>query len=167
MIFDIAFAFAVSVEGGHSNDPQDPGGETKFGISKKSFPSLDIAALTIDDAKKIYKKDYWDIHSLDALPPDVALCVFDAAVNQGGGAAVEMLQDALRMVNTDGVMGAKTIAACKSMAPSYIVQEFIVRRFHRYVLTANYSTYGRGWSARLVKLARVAQAVRNLYNELK
>ena len=53
--FEDAFDRLISHEGGYVNDPLDPGGETKFGISKRSYPTLDIAALTREDARAIYR----------------------------------------------------------------------------------------------------------------
>lgn len=81
--FDRAFAVVVGIEGGYVCDPKDPGGATKFGISKRQYPDLDIANLTVDQAKVIYKRDYWDSHSLDSLEYGKALLVFDTAVNGG------------------------------------------------------------------------------------
>jgi hypothetical protein len=70
-------------EGGYVNDPADRGGETKFGISKKSYPNLDIKNLTETEASNIYKRDYWDKINADQLPANIREMAFDAAVNQG------------------------------------------------------------------------------------
>lgn len=79
-------------EGGLSTNRADRGGITKFGISKKSYPDLDISRLTQDDAINIYKRDYWDAIGGDSLPPATAAVAFDAAVNHGVGAAKKLLQ---------------------------------------------------------------------------
>lgn len=78
-IFDqaVAFVLAEKIEGGYVNDPRDPGGETKFGISKRSYPREDIKALTRDRAITIYKRDYWDKPGCDKLPPKLAVALFD------------------------------------------------------------------------------------------
>ncbi len=81
--FDKALEFVLRWEGGYSNDPHDPGGETKFGISKRSYPEVNIKDLTREQAGEIYKRDYWDVMGCDARPSDFALAVFDAAVNCG------------------------------------------------------------------------------------
>ena len=78
--FDNAFDRVIGHEGGYVNNSKDPGGETKYGISKRAYPTLDIKSLTLADAKAIYKRDYWDRAQCDALPPGVAFDVFDAAV---------------------------------------------------------------------------------------
>ena len=82
----------LSHEGGYVNDPNDPGGETKWGISKRSYPHLDIAALTLEDAQEIYRRDYWYALNLNAQPWPKALCLFDCAVNMGRGVALELYQ---------------------------------------------------------------------------
>jgi len=79
-------------EGGLNTNKSDRGGITKFGISKKSYPNLDISRLTQDDAINIYKKDYWDAIGGDNLPPAVAAVAFDAAVNHGVGMAKKLLK---------------------------------------------------------------------------
>jgi Glycosyl hydrolase 108 len=80
-------------EGGLNTNKSDRGGITKFGISKKSYPNLDISRLTQDDAINIYKKDYWDAIGGDNLPPAVAAVAFDAAVNHGVGTAKKLLKN--------------------------------------------------------------------------
>lgn len=78
-------------EGGYANDKVDRGGKTKFGISQKAYPDVDISKLTLPQAVAIYKRDYWDKIGGDKLPESVALNAFDAAVNQGVGFAKSAL----------------------------------------------------------------------------
>lgn len=70
-----------TLDDGYVNDPHDPGGETKYGISKKSYPKLDIRNLTLGDALDIYYRDYWYVARGEQFPLNV--CVLDCAVNQG------------------------------------------------------------------------------------
>ena len=63
--FEIAFDNLIKDEGIYSNDSYDPGGETKYGISHRSYPEIDIQSLTLQEAKDIYKKDFWDSLKLD------------------------------------------------------------------------------------------------------
>ena len=58
--FDKAMEHIFKWEGGYVNDAKDPGGETKYGICKRSHPTVDIKNLTKDQAKVIYKREYWD-----------------------------------------------------------------------------------------------------------
>lgn len=81
-------------EGGYVNSKNDPGGETRWGISKRYYPHLDIKNLTVEQAKAIYRKDYWGKLGADKLPPHMREIAFDAAVNQGVGATKNMLAEA-------------------------------------------------------------------------
>lgn len=128
-----AFQIVVGIEGGYTADPRDLGGETKFGISKKAYPDLDIASLTLEQAQQIYLRDYWNACGCDTMPWERALCVFDMAVNQGPGAA--------RALNVQ----------------SHDVCELMAERAVRYGRTVNFSTYGKGWMNRLFKVFKSAQ----------
>lgn len=72
-------------DGGYTNDPVDPGGETKFGISKKGHPEVDIKSLTLTEATVIYEKDYWLKIGADKMEKRLAIVCFDSAVNCGVG----------------------------------------------------------------------------------
>ena len=92
MGFSDAIAFVLDHEGGYVNHPNDPGGETKWGISKKSYPHLDIKALTVEEARSIYHRDYWTKIRGDQVPPPLDLALFDFAVNSGTYRAVRFLR---------------------------------------------------------------------------
>jgi len=81
--FEKAFEFVTEHEGGYIADPRDPGGETNFGISKKAYPDLDIKELTFEEAKAIYKRDYWDKLKCDEIASGLDIVAFDTAVNFG------------------------------------------------------------------------------------
>lgn len=81
--FDLAYTFTKKWEGGYVNNAADPGGETKYGISKRAYPNLDIVALTEEDAKAIYLRDYWNVMHDSDRPIAYACAVFDTAVNCG------------------------------------------------------------------------------------
>lgn len=83
--FEAAMKFIFKWEGGYVNDPDDPGGETKWGISKRSYPGVDIKNLTKDQAKEIYRRDYWDKADLERYPQDKAIVLMNVAVNMGVG----------------------------------------------------------------------------------
>lgn len=83
MSFPEALKFVLEREGGYVNDPADPGGETKYGISKKAYPNVDIRNLTPELAGTIYQNDYWGPSGCEHLTPGMALVVFDSAVNVG------------------------------------------------------------------------------------
>jgi len=102
-------------EGGYVNDPDDPGGETNFGVAKRSHPDVDIANLTKEGAKEIYKEHYWDRNKVESLSEDLRHIYFDMCVNQGRGRAVKILQQSANAkgagLKVDGGMGPMTIAA--------------------------------------------------------
>jgi lysozyme family protein len=157
--FDRAFDIVVGEEDGYVNDPHDPGGETKFGISKRKYPNVDIKNLTKDGAKVIFKVDYWDVVSGDQLPWPLCLYVFDSAVNQGCGKVdgyptERMLQRALS-VPQDGIIGRTTIArAITSTALTW--HRFMAYRAMRYMSTRNFDRYGEGWLIRLFNVVSKA-----------
>ena len=113
--FDEIIEVVLHHEGGYVNDPDDPGGETNFGIAKRSHPDVDIANLTKDGAKEIYKEHYWDRNKVESLSEDLRHIYFDMCVNQGRGRAVKILQQSANAkgaeLKVDGGMGPKTIAA--------------------------------------------------------
>lgn len=115
-------------EGGYSNDPSDPGGETKFGIAKRWYPDLDIKNLTVADATEIYLRDYWEF----AAVPDqrIANCLMDSSVHQGRATAIRMFQ-VTAGVSPDGLWGPATALA----APKSRLLEFQLARLLRYVNT--------------------------------
>jgi Glycosyl hydrolase 108 len=81
--FQKAIDFTLPSEGGYSNDPNDPGGETNFGISKRAHPTLDIKSLTREQAIAIYYNDYWLAAGCGAFPLALSVAYFDTAVNLG------------------------------------------------------------------------------------
>jgi len=118
--FQKAVARVLADEGGYVNNPADPGGETNFGISKRSYPDLDIKSLTRDRAIDIYFRDWWTKYGFDRLTPEIGAKLFDLAVNEDDQHAVRTLQRALRacgvVVDEDGNLGPKTVAAANSVA---------------------------------------------------
>ncbi len=102
--FDEAFKFTVGEEGGFQNDPKDPGnwsggdigkGEcrgTKFGISARAYPMLDIKNLKIEDAKLIFETDYWKKAGCDKLNYPLNIIVCDNAYHSGVSAALSNLK---------------------------------------------------------------------------
>jgi lysozyme family protein len=95
-------------EGGYVNDPSDAGGETKFGISKRAFPHLDIKSLTAERAACIYEERYLLKPKINLLPADLQPQMLDFAVNSGPAIAIQKLQIALG-IEPDGVIGPETI----------------------------------------------------------
>jgi len=139
-LFERAVKLVLDFEGGFTADPKDPGnwtggavgaGElkgTQYGVSAASYPSLDIAALTRDEAIQIYHRDYWTPLCCDQMPPPLAIALFDGGVNQGVGTAARMLQRALG-VTVDGMVGPQTLLAAQRTKPvGGVVAELLARR---------------------------------------
>lgn len=151
---DDCITLILKHEGGYVNDPRDPGGETKYGISKRAYPARDIAALTEQQARDIYARDYWAPCKCSELPPALALCVFDAAVNQGAGYAAKLLQQVLN-VKIDGKIGPQTIEKA-AIDPAGTVARYQAARALSYTKTKGFDVYGGGWMARVMTTAIAA-----------
>lgn len=152
MKFDPAVEIVLEHEGGKriSRDPRDPGGLTKWGISQRSFPDLDIENLTKNQAKTIYKMQYWDKVVCDELPARYRLMVFDTAVNMGVARATTMLQSLLK-VKPDGKIGPVTLAATRSTYAQEILDAYTVGRIILYTKMSHFKVYRRGWVWRTIE----------------
>jgi len=106
--FDLAIPTILTNEGGYVNNVSDPGGETNFGISKRSYPDLDIRNLTREDATEIYRRDFWKFDGISSQP--VATKVLDTCVNLGQVDGMRLCQKAVG-VNPDGQYGPNTEGA--------------------------------------------------------
>lgn len=154
--FDNAFEHIVGLEGGYVNDPKDPGGETNYGISKRAYPDVDIKALTLDQAKGIYRRDYWNAVKADQLPWPLAAYVFDCAVNQGASVAILLLQKTLG-VKMDGILGQHTLAAVRKGDQQELASLYMAQRALRYTGTRNFDRFGLGWMKRLFKITTLTR----------
>jgi lysozyme family protein len=150
MDFDAVFTTLIGHEGGYVNDKRDPGGETKFGISKRAYPDVNIASLTIEQAKLIYKRDYWDRARCADLPPSVAFQVFDTAVNSGIGQSIRFLQRAVGVAD-DGQVGPVTINAVRRMDAEAVSARFNGHRLQFMTSLSTWDVFGKGWARRVAK----------------
>lgn len=158
--FDDAFAALVGNEGGFTADPKDRGNwtsgqpgvgplnGTKYGISAMSYPTLDIKNLTLDAAKQIYKRDFWNPFGGDLLAPALAFQVFDGAVNSGVNQSIKWLQQAVG-AQPDGVMGPATKAALDSRPAASVIASYNGYRLKFMASAAAWSTYSKGWANRI------------------
>ena len=148
-LFDEAFAFVQKWEGGGKlhKVKGDPGGLTKYGISQRAYPDLDIAALTLDQARAIYLKDYWRRISADQVPPWLSIAVFDSAVNQGPSRALRWMQKAAG-TTADGIVGPHTLKMAWETPPRRALTSFMARRALAYA--AGLLLFRLGWMRRLI-----------------
>lgn len=149
MNFDLAFDRLIGHEGGYVNNPRDPGGETNWGISKRSYPHLNIRKLTREDARAIYRRDFWDRIKGDKLHDGVAFQVFDIAVNSGIETAVRMLQRAVQVAD-DGIWGPFSQRAADAMSESDTIMRLNAERLEFYSRLSTWPTFGKGWARRVV-----------------
>lgn len=152
-LFETAIAFVLAHEGGFVDHPDDAGGPTNFGISSHHNPDVDVRRLTREEAVEIYWTKYWDGHGFDLLPLEIAVKVFDLAVNLGDCVAVTCLQRALRAchhpVNIDGILGPQTAAAADEAphdaALAAIRSEAAGEYRLRVVRHMSQATFAAGW----------------------
>ena len=147
-MFDYFIERVIHSEGGYVFHPSDPGGETRYGISKRAYPHLDIKAMTLQEAKDIYRRDFWQRVRGDELPREFAFQALDAAVNHGIGNAVRWMQRAAGVAD-DGVIGPVTLAAVQRAQPADLVLRFNAERLRFYAKLTTFSTFGRGWVNRV------------------
>jgi len=149
-------------EGGYTCSPADKGGETKFGISSRWYPQLDIKSLTTIKASQIYYRDYWRFNNCHKLPQDIALVLFDTAVNQGGSFARKALQQTLN-VQQDGIIGSKTIAAAFAAPSLFLITKLTRVRCQHYTnLVQNDNsqvTFIEGWIDRALDILVECQMI--------
>jgi lysozyme family protein len=135
-----AVARVLEDEGGYANLASDPGGETKFGISRRDYPGVDIRDLTREEAVAIYFRDFWSRGRYAELPGQIAEKVFDLAVNIGPRAGAQCLQRALRAcghrVAEDGVIGDATIAAAHAAVRGALLASLRSEAAGHYRMTA-------------------------------
>lgn len=165
--FHLALAHVLAHEGGYADHPDDPGGATKFGITRATLERFrghpvgkdDVKALTREEAARVYRRLYWDACHCARLPAGLALAVFDGAVNQGTARAAAMLQAAAG-VPVDGRIGPVTLRAVRRRDPVRLLDEFMARRMWHYGrLQRLFQTFGLGWSRRLMATHRAALAL--------
>jgi len=147
-----AISVILNHEGGYANNPNDPGGETNFGISKRSYPEIDIRNLTREKAIDIYHVDYWKPLKLYMIDnANICLEIFDFAVNSGMSRSVKTAQK-LVGTNEDGIMGAITAGKINDYAKDF-VKDYKHARIIYYENLANkkpeLQIFLRGWINRV------------------
>ena len=141
MTFEEAVEFVLRWEGGDSDHADDPGGRTRFGISQRAYPDLDIANLTREDAIEIYRRDYFERSGADRLEPRLALVHFDASVQHGVGRANQFL--------------------AQTSDPLH----YIGLRLEFYTRLDNWPSFGRGWTRRMADLSATVAAMQPTDND--
>lgn len=153
--FAAAIERVLSLEGGYVNDPADPGGETQWGISKRSYPTVNIRSLTRDEAILLYERDFWVPVVALIRDPALQYQMLDAAVNHGMGNAVRMLQRAVD-AQDDGHWGNESKVALAMLDVHDVQLLFIAERLEFFTRLKTFTNFGRGWARRIAMNLRYA-----------
>lgn len=176
---DLAIALLINLEGGYVNNPADPGGATKYGVTQRTLdrvrvlpqfqteatedepaaPTLPaaVADLTSDQAAQVYSVTEWDVIEGDALPPTLAPLMLHAAVNMGEATAIVLLQ-AIVGVKQDGVMGPATVRGVQVWHSPYMIGQTLAEEYaahmavHYARLDAKLDQFELGWFRRLLRV---------------
>jgi len=148
-------------EGGYVNHPNDPGGETMYGVTKRVAQAHgyfgDMRKLPKSTAKAITEKSYYKAVKGDQLDRLIAWQLTDAAYNHGNRQAVKFLQRAVG-VTADGLIGPRTLAAVAEMDKNDVVFLFLAERLEFFTNLRIWQTFGKGWTRRIVGNLRYAAA---------
>jgi lysozyme family protein len=157
--FDTAFERLIGHEGGYVNHPDDPGGETNWGITKRTAGEFGYVGqmrdLTRAQAKEIYRVAYWGRAKADQYDGAIGFQLFDAAVNHGIGQAIRFLQRAVGVAD-DGVVGPITLSAVRAMSVTDVLARFNAERLNFYTLLSTWPTFGKGWARRVAENLKYA-----------
>ena len=153
--FDKCLKMLLSHEGGFVNHPEDPGGITNLGVTKKVYDEWidresteqEMRDLTPEDVAPIYKKNYWDRVKGDSLPSGLDWACFDWAVNSGSGRPAKAVQRAVG-ATADGAIGPATLGLIMEKDPKFIIEYVHDVRQDFYKSLKTFETFGRGWTRR-------------------
>lgn len=157
--YDRSLALVLDSEGGYTNDPNDSGGPTNWGITiadarmywKHDATARDVRLMPLTVAKQIYHGKYWDRVGGDELPAGVDYAVFDYGVNSGVHRANMVLQRLVGVAD-DGVVGPKTLAAVAKKNPVQLAQQICDERLRFLRGLSKWRYYGRGWGRRVAEV---------------
>jgi len=155
--FDKCLQLVLKHEGGYVNHPNDPGGMTNYGVTKKVYEKYlgkevtetDMKDMSLEHVGEIYKRKYWDKVRGDDLPSGLDWAVFDFAVNAGVSRAAKVLQGFIA-TSVDGVIGSGTLKAIDNYPTSLkgVIEVYTAQRSSFYRSLKNYDTFGKGWDRR-------------------
>jgi lysozyme family protein len=140
------------IEKGYVNNPNDPGGETKFGISKRAYPDVDIKNLSMEDALSIYRSDYWLKASVSLVPSRCMLLHMDSAIHHGPTRAIKLLQESVGATQ-DGIIGRQTLDAAHNLMGEDLLISYFARRAIFLSGLKGFKHFSMGWMRRLFLLA--------------
>jgi lysozyme family protein len=153
--YDHCLEMLLEHEGGFVNHPEDPGGITNLGVTKKVYEEWverevseqEMRDLTKEDVALIYKRNYWDRCKCNSLDSGVDFSIFDWAVNSGTGRAAKALQKIVG-ATADGAIGPATLSLVSNHGPENLIEEIYHQRQMFYESLNTFDTFGRGWTRR-------------------
>ena len=152
MDFETALEHVLKFEGGYSHHPQDPGGETNYGITQATAQQHGyngyMKSIPLHIVRDIYQRSYWNRGRCEDLPGLIRLIHFDSCVNSGTGRAAKWLQEAVGTV-PDGIIGPKTLAAAHNADPVETLEKYAQIRLAFLQRLSTFKTFGRGWTNRV------------------
>ena len=154
-------------EGGYTNDKADPGGPTNFGITiydyrkyvKPGATAANVRAMTVDEAKAIYRAKYWDAQRCDELPAGVDYAVFDYGVNSGIGRSGKVLRRALGLPDNDWHTTDEVISACATRDARTVATAICDERLRFLKSLRTWNVFGNGWGRRVAEVKAAALAM--------
>lgn len=165
--FDASLKRVLRHEGGYSNDKNDPGGPTQWGITHIDYDAFrrlnglavqDVRRMTVEERNSIYRKKYWVGSRCDELPAGVDYCVFDGSVNSGVAQSVKWLQRALG-VSADGHIGDHTLLAARDADHAQLVRSVCDQRLRFLQSLRTFPTFGKGWTRRVNEVRSAAMSM--------
>ena len=155
MDFERAFDLLITHEGGFSNHPDDPGGATMYGVTEVVARAEGYIGpmrdLSLDFAKQVYRKRFWDACRCDQMPDVIRYPLFDAAVNSGPSQAIKWLQVAVG-VKADGVIGPITQQTVNVLPAQVTRQKMIGNRLRFMTNLSNWPSFSKGWARRIAAI---------------
>lgn len=162
MRYQSCLDFVLRHEGVFSDDPADPGGATKYGITQRTYDAWrakrgedprSVALLEAPEAALIYEETYWKPGKCDQLPQPLDLVHFDACVNMGLDTAARTLQTSLGMTLVDGVIGSRTLETARALDSIEVSAKYCGLRVTRYLalvhMRPSLRKFLRGWLHRV------------------
>lgn len=152
--FEKAVAIVLKNEGGYTWNKSDPGGETNYGISKRSYPNEDIKNLTVNRAKEIYYNDFWTKCNIYKIESDsIAFRLFDLSVNVGCAGAAKIASRGLKaigyQINEQKYIYQEIVDVINKHPNQQALYDAIVLQAEKYYTSLGKPQFEKGWLSRL------------------
>jgi lysozyme family protein len=165
--YDVCLPLLLAHEGGYTNHPSDPGGPTNFGITifdyrkyiKPEATAADVRAMTVEEAKRIYRTRYWDAQRCDELPAGVDYAVFDYGVNSGIGRSGKVLRRLVKLSDRSSIVTDEVILAVLAADAAILAAGICDERLRFLRSLRTWPVFGSGWSRRVADVKATALAI--------